>query len=189
MDAILRIELRRSAAAWAGLMLLAVGAWLLHSARDRWTTGYMILAMDQRWYLPLLSGLAVAAGAWQGRREHACGVTELFASVPRPRVQQVVPILLVFGAALSVAYIGTWSLAALRIAGTAEYRPAGAVAGVVAAGAVALVAAAWFGLAVGRILPYVVTAPLLAIATLRQIAAGAFSRPPVQGPCGPKILW
>ena len=31
--------------------------------------------------------------------------------------------------------------------------------------------------------------PLRALATLRQIAAGAFSRPPFQVPSGPKILW
>jgi hypothetical protein len=165
MIRIVRIELRRSAAIWAGSTLLAAGAGLLYAARERWTTGYMILAMDQRWYLPLLTGLAVAAGAWQARREHRCRVTELFASVPRPRAHQVVPVLLVFGLAAFAGYVGAWALAALRIAGTAEYLRAGAVAGVVLAGAVAVVVAAWFGLVAGRALPYLVTAPALAIAT------------------------
>jgi hypothetical protein len=32
------------------------------------------------------------------------------------------------------------------------------------------------------------SSPLQAIATLRQMAAGAFSRPPTQVPSGPKIL-
>ncbi|MFI7545090.1 hypothetical protein [Actinoplanes sp. NPDC049599] len=165
MIRIFRIELRRSAARWAGLMVLTASAGLLYSARERWTAGYMILAMDQRWYLSLLTGLAVAAGAWQARREHASRVTELFASVPRPRAHQVVPMLLVYGVVAFVAYVGAWSLAALRIVGTAEYLPAGAVAGVVVAGAVAVVAAAWFGLVVGRMLPSVLTAPALAVAT------------------------
>jgi hypothetical protein len=165
MIRILRIELRRSAVLWVGLMLLTFGTWLLYAARSRWTTGYMLLAMDQRWYLPLLTALAVAAGAWQACREHRSRVAELFASVPRPRAHQVVPVLLGYGVAAFVGYAGAWSLAALRIAGTAEYLPAGAVAGVVVAGAVAMVTAAWFGLAVGRMLPYVVTAPALAIAT------------------------
>lgn len=165
MIRIFRIELRRSAALGAGLTLLIAGTGLLYSARDRWTTGYMILAMDQRWYLPLLTALAAAAGAWQARRERASLVTELFASVPRPRAHQVVPMLLVYGAVMVAGYVGAWGAAALRIAGTAEYLRAGAVAGVVAAGVLAVVAASWFGLVVGRMLPYLLTAPALGIAT------------------------
>ncbi|MEU4220661.1 hypothetical protein [Actinoplanes sp. NPDC026623] len=166
MTRILRIELRRSAVLWAAATLLITGAWLLYSARERWTTGYMLLALDQRWYLPLLLGLAMAAGAAQGRRDHRCGVGELFASVPRPRAQQVVPMLLAYGAGMFAAYAGATGLAALRIVGTAHYLRAGAFAGVVAAGATAVVAAAWFGLAAGRILPYIATAPALAIASM-----------------------
>jgi hypothetical protein len=163
---ILRIELRRSAVLWAAATLLITGVWLLYSARDRWTSGYMLLALDQRWYLPLLLGLAMAAGAAQGRRDHRSGVGELFASVPRPRAWQVVPMLLAYGTAMFVAYAGATGLAALRILGTAHYLRAGAFAGVVAAGATAVVAAAWFGLAVGRILPHLATAPALAVASM-----------------------
>ncbi|GIM97161.1 hypothetical protein [Paractinoplanes toevensis] len=166
MSRILLIELRRSAVLWVAVTLLAAGTWLLYSARERWTSGYMILALDQRWYLPLLVGIAMAAGAGQAAREHRSGVHELFAGVPRPRSQQVVPMLLVYGAAMVVAYTGATGLAALRIIDTAQYLRAGAVAGVVVAGATALVAAAWFGLAVGRILPYIITAPALAIASM-----------------------
>jgi hypothetical protein len=165
MIRIFGIELRRSAAPWTGLTLLTASTGLLYAARDRWTSGYMILAMDQRWYLPLLTALAAAAGAWQARRERASGVTELFASVPRPRAHQVVPLLLVYGLVTFVGYVGAWSLAALRIVGTAEYLRAGAVAGVVASGVLAVVVSAWFGLVVGRMLPYLPTAPALGIAT------------------------
>jgi hypothetical protein len=163
---ILRIELRRSAVLWAVATLLITGVWLLYAARERWPAGYMMLALDQRWYLPLLSGLAMAAGAAQACRDHRSGVGELFASVPRPRPQQVVPMLLAYGAGMVVAYAGATALAAVSIVGTAHYLRAGAVAGVVAAGATAVVAAAWFGLAVGRFLPYIATAPVLAIAAM-----------------------
>jgi hypothetical protein len=166
MIRIFGIELRRSAAPWTGLTLLTVSTGLLYTARYRWTSGYLVLAMDQRWYLPLLTALAAAAGAWQARRERACGVTELFASVPRPRAHQVLPMLLVYGLVAFVGYVGAWSLAALWIAGTAEYLRAVAVAGVVASGVLAVVASAWFGLVVGRMLPYLLTAPALGIATL-----------------------
>ncbi|AGZ41101.1 hypothetical protein [Actinoplanes friuliensis] len=165
MTRILRIELRRSGVAWMGVLLLVAGTWLLYAAPYRWTSGYMILAMDQRWYLSFLTGLAVAAGAWQGRREHRSGVLELFAGVPRPRAQQVAPILTVYGITAFVTYAGAWGLAAVSIVDTAEYLRAGAVAGVLVAGALAMVTAAWFGLAAGRLLPYLATAPLLAVAT------------------------
>jgi hypothetical protein len=166
MIRIFRIELRRSAALWTGLTLLTASTGLLYTARYRWASGYMSLAMDQRWYLPLLTALAAAAGAWQARRERASRVTELFASVPRPRAYQVLPMLLVYGLVTFVGYVGAWSLAALWIVGTAEYLRAGAVAGVVASGVLAVVASAWFGLVVGRMLPYLVTAPALGIGTL-----------------------
>ncbi|MCM4082766.1 hypothetical protein [Paractinoplanes hotanensis] len=165
MSRILFIELRRTPALWSALALLAAGTGLLYNAPQRWTSGYMILALDQRWYLSVLLGLALAIGAAQGRRDHRSRVTEMFAGVARPRLQQAVPLLLVYGSTVAAGYAGATGLAALRLAGTAEYLRAGAFAGVVAAGAVAMVAAAWFGLAAGRLLPYLVTAPLLAIAS------------------------
>jgi len=166
MSRILAIELRRSAALGAALVLLIAGTWMLYSARERWTSGYLILALDQRWYLPALLGIAMAAGAWQARREHRSGVSELFASVPRPRAQQVAPLLVIFGVAMVVAYAGTTMLAALRIIATTQYLRIGAFAGVVAVGALAVAAGAWFGLAVGRVLPHLATAPFLAIAAM-----------------------
>ena len=178
MISIARIELRRSGALWASLLVLGVSAGLLYNARMRWPSGYMLLAMDQRWYLSLLAALAVAAGAFQARRERRSQVMELFASVARPRAQQVVPLLLVYGVTAFLAYIGAWVLAALSMVGTAEYLQAGAVAGVVVAGAVATVAAAWFGLAVGRMAPNPLTAPALAIAVFATplIARGVTGR-------------
>ncbi|GAA0573817.1 hypothetical protein GCM10010172_68060 [Paractinoplanes ferrugineus] len=163
---ILRTELRRSGARWAALTLLVTSTWLLYSGRERWPVGYMLLALDQRWYLPLLIGLAMAAGAAQAGRERRARVGELFAGVPRPRAQQVVPMLLAYGIPLFLAYVGATALAALRIVSTAHYLRTGAFAGVVTAGALAVVAAAWFGLLIGRVLPYVATAPGLAIAAL-----------------------
>lgn len=103
---ILFIELRRSDALWVAVVLLAAGAGLLYAAPERWPSGYMMLAMDQRWYLPFFLGLAMAAGAAQGRREHRSRVTELFAGVARPRLQQVAPILMAYGGTVVVAYVG-----------------------------------------------------------------------------------
>ncbi|MBM2618562.1 hypothetical protein JIG36_23685 [Actinoplanes sp. LDG1-06] len=166
MSRILLIELRRSTVLWAALTMLASGTAMLYSARQRWTSGWMILALDQRWYLPFLAGIALAAGAAQGRRERRSRVEELFAGMPRPRFQQVVPVLIAYGISMVLAYAGATALAALWILGTAHYLPVGAFLGVVAVGAVAVLAGSWFGLAAGRLLPYVVTAPALAILSL-----------------------
>ena len=87
MNRILGIELRRSAALGSALGLLVVGVLGLFFAEGiGFATGWMQLAMTQRLYLVLLWPLALAAGAWQARREHRSDVAELFASTPRPRI-------------------------------------------------------------------------------------------------------
>ena len=70
MSRVLGFELRRSAALGAALILLVAGVVLLFATPGRWSAGWMPLAMTQREDLTLLVPLALAAGAWQGRREH-----------------------------------------------------------------------------------------------------------------------
>jgi hypothetical protein len=163
---VLRIELRRSAALGTALILLAVGALLLFSVdRSVFTTGWMQLAMTQRLYLAVLWPLALAAGAWQGRREHRTNVTELFASTPRPRAHRAVPTLGAMALAVVAGYLAMGIAGGLWIAGTARYLPASVFA-VLAVGLLALVAAVWLGLAAGRLLPSPATAPALGLAGL-----------------------
>ncbi|WP_328318180.1 hypothetical protein [Streptomyces sp. NBC_00388] len=176
MTRILGIELRRSAAPGAALLIAVVGAIVLHTTAGRWSTGWMALVMTQREYLAALSPVAMAAGAWQSYREHRANVAELFASVPRPRTRQIVPILVATGLAALVAYLVTLLAAAPRIAGTARYLPPAAWA-VVAVGLVAMIASAWLGLAVGRLVPALATAPALAVTgfALQVLAPHALS--------------
>ncbi|MFE7426842.1 hypothetical protein [Streptomyces sp. NPDC057545] len=162
MNRILGIELRRSAALGAALLIAVVGTIVLHATVGRWSTGWMALARTQREYLAVLSPLAMAAGAWQSYREHRANVAELFTSVPRPRPQHIVPILVTTGLAVLVAYLVTLLAAAPRIADTAHYLPPAAFV-VVAVGLVAMIASVWLGLAVGRLVPALATAPALAV--------------------------
>ncbi|MFH9983817.1 hypothetical protein ACH4ND_32290 [Streptomyces sp. NPDC017179] len=104
----------------------------------------------------------MAAGAWQSYRGHRANVAELFTSVPRPRPQHIVPILVATGLAVLVAYLVTLLAAAPRIADTARYFPPAAFV-VVAVGLVAMIASVWLGLAVGRLVPALATAPALAV--------------------------
>ncbi|MFJ3820549.1 hypothetical protein [Streptomyces nodosus] len=162
MNHVLGIELRRSAALGAALLIAVAGTIVLYATGGRWSAGWLALATTQREYLALLSPLALAAGAWQSYREHRANVAELFASAPRPRPLRIVPILATTASAVLAAYLVTLLAAAPRIAGTARYLPPAAFA-VVAVGLVAMIASVWVGLAVGRLVPALATAPALAV--------------------------
>lgn len=167
MSRILSIELRRSAALGTALIIAAAGLVLLFflPEADSFAGGWVQLAMTQRLFLAVLWPLALAAGAWQGSREQRSKVGELFSSVPRPRSHQVVPTLGVMAIAVIAGYLAMGVGGGLWIVSTAEYLPVAFFA-VTAVGLLALVAAACLGLAVGRMLPRLITAPALAIAGL-----------------------
>jgi hypothetical protein len=166
MSRVLGIELRRSAALGSALILLVLGVVSLFFAEGiGFAAGWMQLAMTQRLYLALLWPLALAAGAWQGCREHRSKVTELFASTPRPRTQRTLPTLGAMAIAVVCGYLATSLAGGLWIVRTAEYLPV-QVFVVTAVGILALVAAVWLGLAIGRLLPWLAIAPALGIAGL-----------------------
>ncbi|MEV0396343.1 hypothetical protein [Polymorphospora rubra] len=163
MGRILRIELRRSAAVGVALLLLVIGAMALLSSTQGFAGRWMQLAVSVRAGLLVLWPLALAGGAWLGRRDARNRVDELFASTGRPRWQRILPT----AGALAVTVVSAYVLLLLAGAGwvlpTADYFPVAAVA-VAAVGALSLVAAAWVGMAVGRAVPRLVTAPALAVA-------------------------
>ena len=178
MSRILGIELRRSAALGSALALLVVGVLLLYFAEGiGFATGWMQLAMTQRLYLAVLWPLALAAGAWQARREHRSNVAELFASTPRPRAHRTVPTLGAMAVAVVCGYLAMGLAGGLWIIDTAEYLPA-SVFVVTAVGGLALIAAAWLGLAIGRLLPALVTAPALGVAGLGLLLTIPFATRP-----------
>ncbi|TQS40362.1 hypothetical protein [Cryptosporangium phraense] len=176
MIRVVGMELRRSSALGAALLIALAGLVTLYATPQRWSTGWMSLAMTQREYLSLLSPLAMAAGAWQSYREHRAKVAELFRSVPRPQPQRIVPILAATGVAVALAYLVSLAGALPRIAG--GYLP-GAVVAVTAVGLVAMIASVWIGLAVGRLVPALATAPAIAVAdfALQVFAPHAFDDP------------
>ena len=179
MSRMLSIELRRSAALGAALAVGLSGVLLLFllPESDSFTGGWIQLAMTQRLYLAVLWPLALAAGAWQGSREARSKVGELFSSTPRPRAYQVVPTLGAMAIGVITGYLVMGIAGGVWIMTTARYLPAAFVA-VTAVGLLALVAAAWFGLAVGRMLPRLVTAPALAIAGLALLLFTPFLTKP-----------
>ncbi len=170
MSRVLRTELRRSAAPAAALLVLVFGAGALYAAPKRWSAGWLDLAMTLREYTLLLVPLVLAAGAWQGRRESRAGLPDLLGSTPRPRAQQVLPVLVALGAAVAAGYLAVLAVGAPSISDTARYLPATAFV-VTGVGVLAVVAAAWLGLAVGRLWPSVAAGPVLALAGFACVLA------------------
>ncbi|MEV7228119.1 MULTISPECIES: hypothetical protein [Polymorphospora] len=163
MGRVLRIELRRSAAVGVALLALVIGAGLLVSYTEGFSGRWMQLAVSGRGMLLALWPLALAGGAWLGRRDARSRVGELFASTGRPRWQRVLPTAAALAVALVAAYTLIFVVGTVWVVPTAGYFPAASVA-VTAVGALSLVAAGWVGMAVGRAVPRLVTAPALAVA-------------------------
>jgi hypothetical protein len=170
MSRVLTVQVRRFGLPGAVLVLL-VGAAGLYSGTGMWSGGWISLAMSLREYLMLMCPAALAAGAWLARQEHRASVAELFAGTPRPHHQRALSTLVAVGIAVTGGYLAVVAVTAPWIAGTARYLPGAAVA-VAAVGVLSVVAAAWIGLAVGRLLPHPVTAPVLAVIGLLVIVAG-----------------
>jgi hypothetical protein len=157
----LRIELRRSAAAGALLLLIVIGVLdFIYSTPGGWTS----MTTVQRAGLLLSWPLAVGVGAWQARRERMAGLGELFATSPRSSAQRLGPVAAALALAVATAYL------VVLLVGTAVvwrspadlyFTLAGGAAAVV--GAVSLVAAAWLGLWLGRSIPSAFTAPVVTV--------------------------
>ncbi len=158
---ILRIELRRSVALWAALLIAGVGVFLLVVTNPPYGS-WMELVIFQRDIMQLTWPLALAAGAWQGSRERRSRVEELFSTTPRRRRWRVVPVALAMAIAAIASYLVMFAASAGHLRHVDGYFPLGAVP-LIALGALAMVAAAWLGLAIGTLLPSPLTAPMLAV--------------------------
>ncbi|MGI5145266.1 hypothetical protein ACQEVC_02500 [Plantactinospora sp. CA-294935] len=163
MGRILGIELRRSAAVGVALLSLVVSTAALLSFPQGFAGRWMQLAVAVRLMLMLSWPLALAGGAWLGRRDARSRVDELFASTARPRWQRVLPTAAALAVTLVAGYALTFLVAAAWVIPTAGYFPVTAIA-VTAVGALSVVAAGWLGMAVGRAVPRLVTPPALAVA-------------------------
>jgi hypothetical protein len=161
MGRILRIELRRSPAMFIALLSIVIGTALLLAALEMFAGRWMQLAVSTRLMLVVLLPLALAGGAWLGRRDARYRVNELFASTVRPRWQRVLPTAAAFAIAVVTAYVVVF-LAGAALVVPSGYFPVTAIV-VAAVGALSLIAAGWLGMAAGRAVPRLVTAPALAV--------------------------
>jgi hypothetical protein len=179
---ILGIELRRSTAMGAAALIVVSGTFLLygHAPLYPW---WIDLVVVQRDILQVLWPLALGAGAWQARRERRSRIEELIAATPRPRWRRVAPTAAAMAIGTVAAYLVMLAAASGRVRDVGGYFPTGALS-IVAVGALSLVAAAWLGLAIGSLLPWALTPPMLAVAGFAGLAlplglfVGQNRRPP-----------
>lgn len=169
---ILRTELRRSIAPWAGLALLVVslgflfllsGPWWKLPAP--WTAQTTTTALWLRFLLVFVWPITVGAGAIQGMRDHRSGMVELLATTSRPAWHRAARLAGAVGALSALGYLLVFGVGFAEVLGHGGFVSAGFLP-VLLIGLLAVVAGTWVGLAIGRLLPHPLTAPALAAVTL-----------------------
>ncbi|MEU4557494.1 hypothetical protein AB0F72_03850 [Actinoplanes sp. NPDC023936] len=175
MSGILGIELRRSGALLAGTataVLGVAGLYLLALTGQTglWDQQWHLLAVFQRIMLVVLWPLALAAGAWQAGRDRRSRIEELLGTTPAPGWRRLRPSSLATALALAAGYLLVLAAGAPKVA-TAAGHPGSGWWAVVAVGVLALVAAGFLGLGLGRLLPYAYTPAVLGAGSLAGLLA------------------
>ncbi|MFF2045724.1 hypothetical protein ACFVVX_35415 [Kitasatospora sp. NPDC058170] len=170
---VLHIELKRSVAPWAGVVVLggslAVfclidGIWWKGTAG--WTAQWTSMAMWTRYLLAFWWPLAVGMGAVYGLRESRSRTAELLVTTPRPAWHRAA----VSSGAMALALVAGFGLLVLvggvQVAlGRTTYTSLGWLP-ISLVAALGLVAGAVFGMGVARALPSVFTPPALVVLVL-----------------------
>lgn len=155
---VLGVELRRGSAPWAAAAGLAVGVILAIEYRGV----PAIVIGDSRQLLVVLIPLLLGAGAWHAGRDRRSGMSEVLTTTSRPSWRRRVPIA---AAAALGSFAGTAApVGALLMTGasTGAYTATWMVAAMLVTAAYAAAAALW-GLAIGRLVPWRITPPLLVL--------------------------
>ncbi|MFD9338936.1 hypothetical protein ACFWBF_31785 [Streptomyces sp. NPDC060028] len=167
---VLRIELKRSAAPWAGLVILGGSLAFLHLINGlwwygtaAWTAQWTSMALTTRCMLAYGWPIAVGFGALHGLRDSRSRMTELLTTTPRPAWRRAaLPAgATVISLAAAFGLLVLWGAVQVAL-GSATHLPLGWLA-ISLVAALALVAGAVFGMGVARTLPSVLTPPLLVL--------------------------
>jgi hypothetical protein len=174
---ILRIEVRRTIAPWAGLAVAVIALGFLFSFSGPWVNGP--LAWDRQWthaafwtrfLLVLLWPLVVGAGAVQGMRDSRSGVVELLGTAPRPGLHRAAGLATAVAVPVVLGYLLVFAVGAVQVIANGgffsfDWLP------IVLVGVLAMIAGAWIGLGVGKLLPHPLTAPALVVAVFTAVIA------------------
>ncbi|WP_405812890.1 hypothetical protein OG241_01010 [Streptomyces sp. NBC_01390] len=189
---VLRIELKRSVAPWAGALVLTtalaflylvIGSWW--QGTTAWTAQWTSMALVTRSMLFYLWPLAVGLGALQGLRDHRSKMSELLTSTPRPPWHRAATSAGTTAITLSSAFALLVLVGAVQVLPSTEYTHLGWLP-ISLVGALFLVAGAVLGMGAGRALPSVLTPPALAMTAfvftaLMQMSLGRTETPMASG--------
>ncbi|MFG2134641.1 hypothetical protein ACGFNV_43740 [Streptomyces sp. NPDC048751] len=166
---VLRIELRRSVAPWAGAVVLVGALAFLYVVNAEWWRGttawtaqWTPLALWTRALLFYLWPLAVGLGALQGLRDHRSKMSELLATTARPAWHRAATMAGSTALTLASAFALLVLVGAVQVLAHTEYTHLGWLP-ISLVGALFLVAGAVLGMGAGRALPSALTPPLLAM--------------------------
>jgi hypothetical protein len=167
---ILRTELRRSTAPWLGVVFVVLSLALLFGIEGPWTHGsapwteqWTGLALWQRNLLNFTWPVVLGLGTWQGTRQRRSTMDELLATTPRPAWRRVGVLAGAMAIAVTAAALVLFTIGAVQVAGSTTYFTF-AWLPTLAVGILALITAAVLGMAIGHLLPYVVTPAVVAVA-------------------------
>ncbi|MFJ9024081.1 hypothetical protein ACIRPU_29510 [Streptomyces sp. NPDC102259] len=164
---VLRIELKRSVAPWAGAAVLATALAFLYLISGSWWTGtnawtaqWTSMALWTRSVLFYLWPLVVGLGALQGLRDHRSKMSELLTSTSRPARHRAATLAGMMAITLSAAFALLVLVGAVQVVANTGYThlrwlPISLV------GALSLVAGAVLGMGAARALPSVLVPPAL----------------------------
>lgn len=171
-----RIELRRSMGWAVGVVLLIAALAMFYGLTGpwgktsvAWFRQWTALASWMRYMMLFIWPIAIGAGALQGLRDKRSGVTELMTTASRPRWQRISQPLLALATGLVSAWLVLFLVGAVQVIGATSYFSLGWLP-VLLVGALALVAGAWLGAALGRLVPSALTPPVLAVGALVLLA-------------------
>ena len=166
---VLRIELKRSVAPWAGVVVLAPALAFLYLLSGQWWTGttawtaqWTPMALWTRSLLFYLWPIAVGLGALQGLRDQRSKMAELLTSTPRPARHRAATLAGATAITLASAFALLVLVGGVQVLAHTEYMHLGWLP-ISLVGALSLVAGAVLGMGAGRALPSPLTPPALAM--------------------------
>jgi hypothetical protein len=172
---ILRIELRRTVAPWAALASLVVALGFLYSfsgpwtkAPLAWTEHWALAAAWTRYLLVFLLPIAIGAGVIGGMRDSRSGMVELLTTMPRPGLHRAAKLAVAMAALLALSYLVVFAVGAVQVMVNGGFFSLRWLP-IVVVGVLSMIAGAWIGLGVGRLLPHPLTAPALAVAVFAAV--------------------
>lgn len=163
MRRVLRAETLRGVAPPAALAIGVATLAMVFNEVETWAGRWSALAAYLRVVMIALVPLTLAAGAWQGGRDHRRRIGELLTSTSRPLWQRTSAVWGSVTAGVVTGFLLVAALCAVLVGRVATYSSGGwwwlLVVGVIALGAAAAV-----GLAAGMLLPWRLTAPAVGLA-------------------------